>query len=57
MVPLGVIKNSNDSERVDPSFVQPKSKTNPVRFISGFRNLNNHKKRKPYPMPKINGML
>ena len=41
----------------DPSFAQPKPKSNQVRFISDFRNLNKQLKHKPYPMPNINEML
>ena len=38
-------------------FYQPKAKTNRVRFLSDFCNLNRQLKRKPYPMPKIREML
>ena len=38
-------------------FPKPRPKSNRVRFISDFRNLNKQLKRKPYPMPKINEML
>ena len=35
----------------------PTHKSNWVRFISDFRNLNKQLKQKPYPMPKNNEML
>ena len=38
-------------------FEKPKPKDNLVRFLSYFINLNNQLKRKPYPMPNINGIL
>ena len=57
LVKLGVLKEANDSEWGAPSFAQPKPKTNCVRFLSDFRNLNMQFKRKPYPMPKIREML
>ena len=52
LVILGVIEEANDSEWGAPSFAQPKEKTNCVRFLSDFRNLNRELKRKPYPIPK-----
>ena len=52
LLKIGVLKESNDSEWGAPSFSQPKSKTNRIRFLSDFRNLNRQLKRKPYPMPK-----
>ena len=40
------------------TFVFPtQGKTNRVRFLSDFRNLNGQLKHKPYPMPKILEML
>ena len=47
----------NDSEWGAPSFAQPKEKTNRVRLLSDFQNLNRQFKRKPYPMPKIREIL
>ena len=38
-------------------FTQPNAKTDHIRFLSDFRNLNRQLKRKPYPMPKIREML
>ena len=40
-----------------PSFAQPKTKSNQVRFLSYFKNINEQLKRKPYPMPKTNEIL
>ena len=37
---LGVIVVSNESEWVSTYFAQPKPKSNQVRFLSDFRNLN-----------------
>ena len=54
---LGLIEGAKNSKWVYPSFVQPKSKTNRVCFLSDFRNLNKPLKRKPYPMPNTNEML
>ena len=45
------------SEWEAPYFAQTKPKSNRVRFISDFRNLNKKLKRKPYAMPKINEMV
>ena len=56
-IPLGFLKVGNDLEWGAPSFAQHKNKSNQVRFISDFRNLNTQLKQKPYPLPKINGML
>ena len=42
----------------DPRFFsQKKVKTNLVRLLSSFRQLNSQLKRKPYPIPKIRKML
>ena len=57
LVLLGVLQQANDPEWGAPSFAQPKSKSNLVRFLINFRNLNKKLKRKPYPMPKINEVL
>ena len=57
LVKLGVLKVANDSEWGVPSFAHPREKTNQIRFLSDFRNLNRQLKRKPYPMPKIREML
>ena len=52
LVSWGVFEEENDSEWEAPSFDQPKAKTNRVRFLSNFRNLNRQLKCMPYPMPK-----
>ena len=57
LVQLRVLEVANDSELGAPSFSQPKPKSNQVRFLSDFRNLNKQLKRKTYTMPKINQML
>ena len=53
LVSLGVLDEDNGSECGAPSFEQPKAKTNCVRDLSDFRNLNRQLKRKPYQIPKI----
>ena len=57
LVLLGVIDVANYSEQGDPSFAQPKPKSDIVCFLGDFSNINKQLKRKPYPMPKINEML
>ena len=57
LVLLGVFGVANDSEWGATYFAQPKPKSNQVRFLSDFRNLNKQLNQKPYPMPKINEML
>ena len=57
LVSLGVLEEANGSEWGAPSFSQQKVKTNRVRFLSDFRNLNRQLKRKPGPIPKIREML
>ena len=57
IVNLGVLEEANDSEYGRPSFAQPKAKTNRIRFISDFWNLNRQLNHKPSPMPKIHEML
>ena len=54
---LRALEETNDSEWGATSFAQPKKKTNCVRFLSDFWNLNIQLKRKTYPMPKIHEML
>ena len=54
---LEVLDVANDSEGGYPSFAQPKPKSNQVRLISDFRNINKQLKRKPLSIPKINDML
>ena len=57
LVLLGILEVANDSEWGAPSFDKPKPKSNLVRFLSDFRNLNKQLKQKPYPMPKTNEIL
>ena len=57
LVCLGLLEESNEYEWGEPSFAQPKAKTNCVRFLSGLWNLNRQLKRKPYPMSKICEMI
>ena len=57
LVSLGVLEETNDSKGGTPSFVQTKTKTNCVRFLSDFRNFNRQLKRKTSPMPEIYEMI
>ena len=57
LVILGLLEVSNDSEWGSPSFAETKPKSNQVRFLSDLRNINKQSKKKPYPIPKINGIL
>ena len=57
LVRLGVLEEANDFGWDAYLFAQPKSKTNHVRFIIDFWNLNRQLKREPYPMQKIREML
>ena len=54
---LEFLEVENESEWGDPSFAQPKPKSNQVIFKDDFRNLNEKLKQKPYSIPKINEML
>ena len=57
IVDLRALENLNESNWVAPSFSWPKSKSNWVRFLSDFRNLNRQCKHKSDPIQKIHGML
>ena len=57
LVRLGFPEEANNSEWGTFYFPQRKAKTNRVRFLSDFRNLNRQLKRKPYAMAKIREML
>ena len=57
LVLLGVIRETNDSQLGATSFAQLKTKTDHIRFLSSFWNLNRKLKRKPYPMPKIREII
>ena len=50
-------EHANDSEWVSPYFSQPKAKNNWLNFLSDLQNLNRQFKYKPYPLPKIRGIL
>ena len=51
-----MLRKINRSEWAAPTFLIPK-KDRSVQFISDFRELNNHIKQKPYPIPKIQDLL
>ena len=53
---LGVLEVAKYLEWGAPSHAQTKPKSNCVRFISGFSNLNKQLNQNPYPMPKNNEM-
>ena len=57
LVLIRVLEREIDSEWGASYFAQPKTKSNMVRFISGFRNLNKKLNRKLYPMTNINEIL
>ena len=57
LVLLGLVVEANDSEWVATSFAQTNTKTDRIRLLSDFHNLNRQLKRKPYPVPKIREML
>ena len=57
MIILEITEEANESEWVAPYFAQTNPKTNQLRFLNDFRNLNNQLKYKPYPMPNINERL
>ena len=56
IINIGVLKRKNYLEQATPTFIIPK-KNGTVRFISGFRELNERIKRKPFPIPKIQDLL
>ena len=57
LVLLGFLEVANDLELGAPPFAQPKHKSDRLRFLSEFRNLNKELKKKPHPMSKMNEML
>ena len=54
---LGMSEHANDFKWVAPYFLQPKTKTNWVRFLSDSWNLNMQLKSKLYPILKISEIL
>ena len=52
-----MLEDPNNFELCATYFTQTESKTNRVRFLSDFRNLNRQLKRKLYPMQKIREIL
>ena len=57
LIVLGILDKYKNSECGSPSFVQPKLKSNWVRFQSNFINIYIQLNCKPYKMPKINEMI
>ena len=57
LVLLRFLEVENNLESGATSFAQPKPKLNQIFFLRNFKNLNKQFRQKPYPMPKINGML
>ena len=53
---LEVVEGSNAGPWCAPSFIIPK-KDGRVRFITDYRELNKHIRRKPWPMPHIMDMI
>ena len=49
LVSLGVTKEVNDSEWGATSFAKPQEKTDCIRLLSEFQNLNRQLKRNPHP--------
>ena len=52
LVSIHIFEHTNNSEWEYSYFSQPKMTTNWVWFMSNLQHLNNHLKRKPYPMQK-----
>ena len=57
LVRLWVLEEAYESEWWTLYFPPPKAKTNSVRLLSDFRNLNRHLKRKSNSMPKIREII
>ena len=53
---VGIWEHTLDSEWAAPTFIVPK-KTNDVRIVTDFRELNKCIIRKPYPLPKVQDLL
>ena len=56
LVKKGGYEKINRSEWAAPTFIIPKTDKT-VHFIFDFRELNNHIKHTPYPIPKIQDLL
>ena len=56
MVKLGILRKDSDSQWASPTFIIPKA-DNTVRSVSDFRKVNACLVRKPYPIPKISGIM
>ena len=56
MVKLGILRKYSDSQWASPTFIIPKA-DNTVRSVSDFRKVNACLIRKPYPIPKISGIM
>ena len=57
LVLIGFLEVANNSEWGTPSFSQHKPKSNQLRFLSDYSNLNKQLKQKPYLIPKLNEIL
>ena len=53
---VGIWEHTLDSTWAAPTFIAPK-KTNDVRIVTDFRELNKCIIRKPYPLPKVQDLL
>ena len=56
MVALGILEKASCSAWASPTFIIPKP-NGTVRMVSDFRKLNTNLVRKPYPIPKISGIM
>ena len=56
MVALGILEKTSCSAWASPTFIIPKP-NGTVRMVSDFRKLNANLVRKPYPIPKISGIM
>ena len=56
MEALGILKKDNTSKWASPTFIIPKP-NGTVRMVSDFRKVNTNLVRKPYPIPKISGIM
>ena len=56
MEALGILKKDSNSQWASPTFIIPKS-NGTVRMVSDFRKVNTKLVRKPYPIPKISGIM